>query len=707
MSNGKICELCSQLNLSYYHTNQGTIPASLSLGSLDELRQRSIVCDLCAVVYGLPSLRNYKSGPPDYPLPPKSVELKPWELGIGVYAEANGATGEQQRFLGDLTVYAYDPTSPAELEGGGRFVSGLLLKHLLHSCETKHGDTCNVAPHLAKNRDSVTLLLLDVEKQRLVPFDLSSGCRYVALSYVWGTVQMLHTTRENLFTLMQEGALDRMRNELPRVVQDAINLVSLLGERYLWVDAISIVQDDPVWKHQQISQMDLIYSNSILTIIGMSTTNANDTLSGIPPHARLPTLAQLQGLVVTRPTSSLEDALRSSVYDTRAWTLQEKVLATRCLFVSDEQVFFRCSAGIQRETEKVPSVTLTSSASISKTNSVNPFARMNQLAATATAKASEGSLLWSKDFYHYTHLLEDYTSRQLSYQGDLLLAFSGIQTRFMISSGGDFICGLPEVVFDQALLWVPKGKRILDRRTDPVSLSSSISIQAPSWSWTGWHGPVENVLSNSMRLEDLIPSIQRFEIYGPNVRRSVQRHPARAGDPEREAEELAKLRVVGECCVDSSPFQTYFLVFETDTIQLKRFRVFERSLLTRTLANCGKTGILDENGKGCGVFFNKLPNDIYSDVSALSLIALSHWKYNLHSEWALTEYFGINTYSYNDVDPSLKYEWESRILVVMLVKWIPLETRVGVRMAERVAIGSIHVNAWVKSSPQSVVVSLA
>ncbi len=227
-------------------------------------------------------------------------------MGIEIYYDGEETSGDISKaasrhvlLLGELSVRPKGTSSSLPDEPGGRGISGPLLKRFLCSCESSHGTFCNNASRQTSDRKSVTLLLVDVEKHCLVSFDTNLECHYVALSYVWGGVLMLHTTRENLFTLMQQNSLKRLENQLPKVARDAMAVVSMMGERYLWTDNLCIVQDDPAWKHLQISQMDLIYSHAILTIVALSGTNANEGLPGVAPDFRFPTAAHLQGVTIT------------------------------------------------------------------------------------------------------------------------------------------------------------------------------------------------------------------------------------------------------------------------------------------------------------------------------------------------------------------------------------------------------------------------
>ncbi|KAH8687338.1 heterokaryon incompatibility [Tricladium varicosporioides] len=91
--------------------------------------------------------------------------------------------------------------------------------------------------------------------------------RYACLSYVWGGVSCLKTKRHILEGLMLEGSLDIYRDEIPRTIRDAMSLTEQLGIRYIWIDALCIVQDDEVSKHDQIQAMVGIYTNAYVTLI--------------------------------------------------------------------------------------------------------------------------------------------------------------------------------------------------------------------------------------------------------------------------------------------------------------------------------------------------------------------------------------------------------------------------------------------------------
>jgi hypothetical protein len=117
------------------------------------------------------------------------------------------------------------------------------------------------------------------------------------------------------------GSLWLSRHQLPAAIVDAIALVADIGERYLWVDSLCIVQDDGDHKQAAINQMNLIYQNALLTIIAAEGTDANAGLPGV--GGRPCSQQQQRALIGPRlkmiVPHSLE-ALDRSKWSSRAWT---------------------------------------------------------------------------------------------------------------------------------------------------------------------------------------------------------------------------------------------------------------------------------------------------------------------------------------------------------------------------------------------------
>jgi hypothetical protein len=188
----------------------------------------------------------------------------------------------------------------------GRFVlplmNPLLVRDWLDRCERHIG--CG-ADHSSKDFN-FTFRLIDVQKGCLV--EAPVDCRYVALSYVWGSVKQVMLNKATQKFLEQEGSisakglkdpegeyinlkLDLEGRVIPRTIRDAILFCILVKENYLWTDSLCILQDDEfqdangAWtnadKMAQIPKMDIIYGASLLTVIGASGADSNAGLPGV------------------------------------------------------------------------------------------------------------------------------------------------------------------------------------------------------------------------------------------------------------------------------------------------------------------------------------------------------------------------------------------------------------------------------------------
>lgn len=146
---------------------------------------------------------------------------------------------------------------------------------------------------------------------------------YLALSYCWGGAQPLVTTTKNLDT-MKSGFLDL---ELPLTLRDAVKVTRSMGIRYLWIDALCILQDSPDDKSREIARMGQIYKNSTATIIAATAKSASEgflrgSLQETPSCEVLLTAPDgNSGLVTICPIEHV--GFESMPLSKRAWCFQE------------------------------------------------------------------------------------------------------------------------------------------------------------------------------------------------------------------------------------------------------------------------------------------------------------------------------------------------------------------------------------------------
>lgn len=129
--------------------------------------------------------------------------------------------------------------------------------------------------------------------------------------------------------------------------------------------------------------------------------------------------------------------------------------------------------------------------------SINPWATRLQFSA------------WP-DVVQYMHLVREYTKRKLTFGQDGLQAISSLLSVMSWSFPGGFISGLPEMFFDEALLWQPAEpmqRRIREKNANNI----------PSWSWASWEGELERTWSEHW---------SHFLLYASNRTAAFQVKPA-------------------------------------------------------------------------------------------------------------------------------------------------------------------------------------
>jgi hypothetical protein len=217
------------------------------------------------------------------------------------------------------------------------------------NCEQNHR-ACNGSSPRSSGGTVAPWRLIDVglpgqPDVRLIGTD-DQQLKYVALSYCWGKNQTGYmTTTETIGQMMQGVPLAL----LSQTIQDAVMVVRRLGIRYLWADALCIVQgqnQNADWM-DEIQRMGHIYSNAYLTIGATSASAASQGFlahrirSGVPIDFRVSKNGRCEGRVFFRGCSEIISSFREDVEDSpllqRAWVKQERILSRRTSDFSSRQ----------------------------------------------------------------------------------------------------------------------------------------------------------------------------------------------------------------------------------------------------------------------------------------------------------------------------------------------------------------------------------
>lgn len=337
--------------------------------------------------------------------------------------------------------------------------------------------------------------LIDVEEGKLV--EKRDPCDFVALSYVWGQFEPapLRLYKENLSALSQPSSLTPIEgtqsagNGIPGTIADTITLCRSIGRRYLWVDSLCIVQDDPDEKKRLIHGMDRVYENAILTVVALSGNNAAAGLAGIRPrsssrhnHGRQNLFHRAHG---TRSIAigriSLREQIQYSHWNTRGWTYQEQLLSPRKLYFSCDEVFYECLCETRREgyaDDESKKVSLRAGAPwYSRNIRTDP----ESMAYTVSVPHSRQLGEPHSDLHDQNsrNIVSSYTRRSLTESGDILNALTGVYHKYYPGSQYpemNAFQGIPTKCFLTSLLWYTSSHHC-EKRTMVNGFRPS------TWSW--------------------------------------------------------------------------------------------------------------------------------------------------------------------------------------------------------------------------------
>lgn len=101
-----------------------------------------------------------------------------------------------------------------------------LVRRMVDNCTSEHGSACGQKSNAL--HDTMELIVVDVHQMCLATVD-GSEVDFITLSYVWGTDQMVKTTKQTFGHFQKPRSL--IEAGVSRVIQDAVAVVQGLGKR--------------------------------------------------------------------------------------------------------------------------------------------------------------------------------------------------------------------------------------------------------------------------------------------------------------------------------------------------------------------------------------------------------------------------------------------------------------------------------------------
>ncbi|OWY45241.1 HET-like protein [Alternaria alternata] len=107
--------------------------------------------------------------------------------------------------------------------------------------------------------------------------------KYAALSYCWGNEEDAKSQFKTEKASLEDRCVGLPIELMTPTTKDAIATTRAIGLRYLWIDALCIIQDDKDdWSHES-SQMNLVYRHAFVTFCTLNTNSCHESFLNRAP----------------------------------------------------------------------------------------------------------------------------------------------------------------------------------------------------------------------------------------------------------------------------------------------------------------------------------------------------------------------------------------------------------------------------------------
>ena len=353
-----------------------------------------------------------------------------------------------------------------------------LILDWLDDCEKNH-DSCQMYDQPLPTR--VIHVGDDKGKEPFLHLSKGEKGRYAALSHCWGGEVPLKTKKCNL--------LEHQRcipfGVLPKNFQHAITVARAIGINYVWIDSLCILQDDGQDWEIESSRMASCYQNAHVVLIA---SNSSDSQGGLwdkswDDYGQMSRMKEFQYMnssgsmsqIIALTELSHEDDIPESYLEyaapspisKRAWTLQEQLLGSRCIFFTGKELLWKCHGAQKCE--------------CMQEDNEDKFAQRRRKSLWESATSPDSS----KRFGDWRSLMAYYSKRQITYESDRLPAISGMAHHMQSKGAGEYLAGMWKDDIWEGLLWLPRPvwPQITNDNLTSTYRKRTSTYQAPTWSW--------------------------------------------------------------------------------------------------------------------------------------------------------------------------------------------------------------------------------
>jgi hypothetical protein len=300
---------------------------------------------------------------------------------------------------------------------------------------------------------------------------------YLALSHRWGLEGLPVTTLDNLAGRLRGMDLA----ELSQIMRDAIQIVLALGYRYLWIDALCIIQDSADDWLSEASKMSSVFSGAVVTIAVADAENQSEGIFRTRPARCIrPFYVPWLKAIAYRNRMHIDGEAKYYVFpktdlvgggtrtkgtlDTRGWVLQEQLLSTRILYYDKGEIYWDCITVSASESSPI-------SASLLEVTNPDEIWALKLIRRTLAGSLND-STLRSRISDAWLEIIKNYSARVLTKQSDRLIALKGVIEPLKAILHEDQVAGMwRENLWVQLTWWTC------------ASENTTNGFPAPSWSW--------------------------------------------------------------------------------------------------------------------------------------------------------------------------------------------------------------------------------
>jgi len=300
---------------------------------------------------------------------------------------------------------------------------------------------------------------------------LDASTKYVILSHCWGPPSVDPPLKTTL-PLVDEFLATIPFKSLPKNYRDAVMMARILDIRYLWIDSLCIIQDDPRDWEMESANMASYYQGSYLTIAAGASADCHGGFCrdlDQSPLFRVFAPGNSSRRIAVRETAARENSLRYPEDKKipllrRGWVLQEQVLSPRTVFCTDNHLFWQCHSLFTSEDGAVHMPGLHSLGDV--------FSPEFDLSNKNNAQE-----LWQQ-------WIKDYSHRELTYPTDRAPAIAGLVEFYQSETGHTPLLGLWKESLCYDLSWqCAQSREWRAGLHKPQAALPEKPKKFPAWSW--------------------------------------------------------------------------------------------------------------------------------------------------------------------------------------------------------------------------------